>query len=97
MLERHGIERVVVAPGHEGGDDVADVIRLATACGVRVAVLPRLLEVIGTSVDFDDLGGQVLLGVRGFGLSPSSRVLKRAFDLIVGEPRVAGPAAAAAA
>jgi exopolysaccharide biosynthesis polyprenyl glycosylphosphotransferase len=63
---------------------VADIIRLATACGVRVAVLPRLLEVIGTSVEFDDLGGQVMLGMRGFGLSPSSRVLKRSFDLVVG-------------
>ena len=84
VLERHGIERVIVAPSQEGGDDIADVIRLATACGVRVAVLPRLLEVIGTSVDFDDVGGQVLLAVRGFGLSPSSRVLKRAFDLVVG-------------
>ena len=55
---------------------------------MRVAVLPRLLEVIGTSVEFDDLGGQVLLGVRGFGLSPSSRVLKRAFDLVVAVGRV---------
>ena len=67
----------------EGGDDVVDVIRLGTACGVRVAVLPRLLEVIGTSVEFDDLGGQALLGVRGFGLSPSSRLLKRMLDLVV--------------
>jgi exopolysaccharide biosynthesis polyprenyl glycosylphosphotransferase len=83
VLERHGIERVIVAPAQEGGGDVADVIRLATACGVRVAVLPRLLEVIGTSVDFDDLGGQVLLGIRGFGLSPSSRALKRVFDVVV--------------
>ena len=56
---------------------------LATACGVRVAVLPRLLEVSASSVEFDDLGGQVMLGMRGFGLSPSSRVLKRVFDLVV--------------
>ena len=42
-----------------------------------------MLEVIGTSVEFDDLGGRPLLGVRGFGLSPSSRVLKRCFDLVV--------------
>jgi exopolysaccharide biosynthesis polyprenyl glycosylphosphotransferase len=83
VLERHRIERVVVAPTHQGGDDVVDVIRLATACGVRVAVLPRMLEVIGTSVEFDDLGGQLLLGVRGFGLSPSSRLLKRCFDVVV--------------
>jgi exopolysaccharide biosynthesis polyprenyl glycosylphosphotransferase len=84
VIEEHRVERIVVAPTFEGGEDVADIIRLATACGVRVAVLPRLLEVIGTSVEFDDLGGQVMLGMRGFGLSPSSRVLKRVFDLVVG-------------
>jgi exopolysaccharide biosynthesis polyprenyl glycosylphosphotransferase len=84
ILEEHAVERVVVAPRQEGGEDVVDAVRLATACGVRVAVLPRMLEVVGTSVEFDDLGGQVLLGVRGFGLSPSSRLLKRAFDLSVG-------------
>jgi exopolysaccharide biosynthesis polyprenyl glycosylphosphotransferase len=83
LIERHGIERVVVAPMQEGGGDVVDIIRLATACGVRVEVLPRMLEVIGTSVVFDDLGGQRLLGVRGFGLSPSSRALKRTFDVLV--------------
>ena len=83
VIEQHRVERVIVAPTQEGGDDVVDIVRLATASGVRVAVLPRLLEVIGTSVEFDDLGGQVLLGVRGFGLSPSSRFLKRGFDLVV--------------
>ena len=83
VLERHRIERAIVASTQAGGEDVADVVRATTACGVRVAVFPRMLEVIGTSVEFDDLGGQVLLGVRGFGLTPSSRLLKRAFDLIV--------------
>jgi exopolysaccharide biosynthesis polyprenyl glycosylphosphotransferase len=83
VLEEHRIERVVVAPRLQGGEDVVDVIRLAKACGVRVAVFPRMLEVIGTSVEFDDLGGHLLLGVRGFGLSPSSRLLKRAFDTVV--------------
>jgi exopolysaccharide biosynthesis polyprenyl glycosylphosphotransferase len=83
VLERHAIERVIVEPVEQSGADVVDVIRLATACQVRVAVLPRMLEAIGTSVDFDDLGGQMLLGVRGFGLSPSSRVLKRCFDVVV--------------
>ena len=84
VVEQHRVERVVVAPAEEGGGDVVDIIRLATVCGVRVAVLPRMLEVIGTSVVFDDLGGQMLLGVRGFGLSPSSRLLKRTFDVVVG-------------
>jgi exopolysaccharide biosynthesis polyprenyl glycosylphosphotransferase len=83
VIEEHRIERVIVAPTGEGDDDVVDIVRLATATGVRVAVLPRLLEVIGSSVEFDDLGGRLLLGVRGFGLAPSSRVLKRAFDVVV--------------
>jgi len=83
VIRRHGIERVIVVPPQKEGADIVDIIRLATACGVRVAVLPRMLEVIGTSVVFDDLGGQVLLGVRGFGLSPSSQLLKRTFDVVV--------------
>jgi exopolysaccharide biosynthesis polyprenyl glycosylphosphotransferase len=82
VLEAERIERVIVAPRREG-DDIVDIVRMATASGVRVTVLPRLLEVIGTSVVFDDLGGRTLLGVRGFGLSPSSRLLKRVFDLVV--------------
>ncbi len=82
LVEQHRIERIIVAPRQLGGEDVVDVIRLATACGVRVAVFPRMLEVIGTAVEFDDLGGQLLLAVRGFGLSPSSRLLKRSFDAL---------------
>jgi exopolysaccharide biosynthesis polyprenyl glycosylphosphotransferase len=82
LLELHEVERVVVAPTAHGGEDVLDVIRLAKACGVRVAVLPRMLDAIGTAVEFDDLGGRLLLGVREFGLSPSSRVLKRSFDTV---------------
>ena len=83
VIERHRVERVIVAPALGAGDDVVDTVRVATASGVRVAVLPRLLEVMGTSVDFDDLGGRLLMGVRGFGLAPSSRFLKRSFDIVV--------------
>jgi exopolysaccharide biosynthesis polyprenyl glycosylphosphotransferase len=83
VVERHRVERVIIAPSHGGGEDVVDVIRLAKACGVKVAVLPRLLEVIGSAVEFDDLSGQALLAVRGFGLSRSSRILKRSLDVVV--------------
>ena len=83
VLDEQHIERVIVAPTHEGGEDVVELIRAVKACGVKVAVLPRLLEVIGSSVEFDDLSGQALLSIRGFGLSTSSRILKRALDLVV--------------
>ena len=74
---------MILAPTHGGGEDVVEEIRLAKACGVKVAVLPRLLEVIGSAVEFDDISGQALLAVRGFGLSRSSQLLKRSLDVVV--------------
>ncbi len=43
-----------------------DLVRTLKAVGVRVSVLPRLLEVVGSSVEFDDLHGVTLMGVRRF-------------------------------
>jgi lipopolysaccharide/colanic/teichoic acid biosynthesis glycosyltransferase len=45
-------------------------------------VLPRVCEVIGSSVEFDDLGGLTLLGVRPFKLPRSSQVIKRSVDIV---------------
>ncbi len=59
-----------------------DLVRTLKAVGVRVSVLPRLLEVVGSSVEFDDLHGVTLMGVRRFEMSRSSTVVKRAFDLL---------------
>jgi exopolysaccharide biosynthesis polyprenyl glycosylphosphotransferase len=83
VLREHRVERVVVVFREAGGDQGVEVVRLAKACGVKVAVLPPLLEVMGSSVEYDDLGGQALLSMRPFGLTPYSRALKRTFDLIV--------------
>jgi lipopolysaccharide/colanic/teichoic acid biosynthesis glycosyltransferase len=44
--------------------------------------LPRMFEVVGSAVEFDDLDGMTMLGVRRFGLSRSSRLLKRTFDIV---------------
>ena len=44
--------------------------------------VPRMLEVVGSTVEFDHIDGLTMLGVRRFGLSRSSRLLKRGFDLV---------------
>ena len=75
------MQRVIVAPAPGGSAETVDLVRVAKHAGVRVSVLPRLLEVVGSSVAFDDLDGLTVLGVRRFGLSRSSRLLKRSFDL----------------
>ena len=59
-----------------------NLVRTLKAVGVRVSVLPRLLEVVGSSVEFDDLHGVMVMGVRRFELTRSSAAVKRAFDLI---------------
>ena len=77
----HQVHRAIVAPVGYDGAHTLDAIRIAKGAGVRVTVLPRLWEVVGSSVEFDDLEGLTMLGLRRFGLSRSSRFLKRAFDL----------------
>jgi exopolysaccharide biosynthesis polyprenyl glycosylphosphotransferase len=76
------VHRIIVAPTAAGTDDVVELIRLANAVGVRVSVLPQILEVIGSSVAFDEVEGLAMLGVPRFGLCRSSRALKRAFDIV---------------
>jgi exopolysaccharide biosynthesis polyprenyl glycosylphosphotransferase len=84
ILLRHvrdlGAHRIIIAPTATSTDNVVELIRLAKAVGVRVSVLPQILEVIGSSVAFDEVEGLAMLGVPRFGLCRSSRVLKRAFD-----------------
>jgi lipopolysaccharide/colanic/teichoic acid biosynthesis glycosyltransferase len=62
-------------------DGIVDLVRAAKGLGVRVTVVPGILEVVGSTVAFDNIGGLPLLGVRAFGLSRSSRAVKRIFDL----------------
>jgi exopolysaccharide biosynthesis polyprenyl glycosylphosphotransferase len=77
------VHRVIIAPSTTDSHDVVNLIRAAKAVGVRVSVLPRMFEVVGSAVEFDDVDGMTMLGVRHFGFSRSSRMLKRTFDLIL--------------
>jgi exopolysaccharide biosynthesis polyprenyl glycosylphosphotransferase len=76
------VDRIIVAPAtNDDAAEIVGLVRTAKAIGVRVSVLPRMLEVVGSAVEFDVVDGMTMLGIRRFGLSHSSRVLKRAFDL----------------
>ena len=77
------VHRIILAPDTLDTGEVAQLIRVAKAVGVRVSVLPRMFEVVGASVEFDDVDGLTMLGVRRFGLVRSSMLLKRAFDIVV--------------
>ncbi|MEA2473645.1 MAG: hypothetical protein QOE06_1560 [Thermoleophilaceae bacterium] len=81
VLAENRIDRVVICPHGESSSDMLETIRVVKGLGVKVSVVPRLFEVVGTSVEFDDLGGLTLLGIRRYELTKSSAALKRALDI----------------
>ena len=82
LAEERDIHRVVVAPTTTDQGEVLNLIRAAKALGLKVSLLPRMLEVVGSSVEFDDLAGLNVMGVRRFGLTRSSWLVKRATDVV---------------
>ncbi len=83
LLAEHDVDRALIAPGRGDNDDhrLLDAIRVVKRLGVRVSVLPRLFEAVGSAYEFDDVEGATVLGVRHHGLSRSSWLIKRSFDL----------------
>jgi exopolysaccharide biosynthesis polyprenyl glycosylphosphotransferase len=81
LIEKLNVHRVIVEPSEAIPQTTLDFVREAKATGARVSLLPRILEVVGSAIEIDDLDGLTLLGVRRFGLSPWSRAVKRSFDV----------------
>jgi exopolysaccharide biosynthesis polyprenyl glycosylphosphotransferase len=76
------VHRAIIAPRSVDAGEMLNLVRTLKAVGVRVSVVPRLLEVVGSSVEFDDVHGVTVMGVRRFDLTRSSAAFKRAFDLL---------------
>ncbi len=82
VLCDHRVDRAVIAPGADDSDRLQlEWIRIVKSLGVRISVAPNLLEAVGSAYELDTVEGSILLGLRRHGLSRSSALLKRAFDL----------------
>jgi hypothetical protein len=81
VAEEVGAHRLIIA-GSPAGADSAELVRAAKAVGIHLTLLPQMFDVIGSAVSFHDLEGMTMLGVSRFGLPRSSRLLKRALDLL---------------
>jgi exopolysaccharide biosynthesis polyprenyl glycosylphosphotransferase len=75
----HAVDRVIVVP--DDSHDSIEAIRVVKALGVKISLLPRMLEVVGAAFEFDDVDGVTLLGIRRSQLNRSSHLLKRSLDL----------------
>jgi exopolysaccharide biosynthesis polyprenyl glycosylphosphotransferase len=74
-------ERVVIAFSSLSHEHLLDVIRVSRLLNLKISVVPRLFEMIGGSVEIDEVEGLTMLGLRGLGRTRSSLMLKRAIDL----------------
>nr|MBA3300759.1 sugar transferase [Thermoleophilaceae bacterium] len=75
------VERLIVAFSKHGHGVFLDAIRASKLLNVKITMVPRLFEVMGSAVEIDQLQGMTLLGLRGFQRTRSSLGLKRAIDV----------------
>jgi exopolysaccharide biosynthesis polyprenyl glycosylphosphotransferase len=81
VLVEHNVHRVIVVPGPADAGEALDAIRTVKSLGVKVSVCPRMFEVLGSAVEFDDVDGVTLLGLHRSRISRSSSMVKRGMDI----------------
>jgi exopolysaccharide biosynthesis polyprenyl glycosylphosphotransferase len=77
------VDRVFLIPTSADGETILEAVRRTAALGVKVSLVPRLFEVVGSAVAFDTVGGVTVLGIRQPGLSRGAVASKRAMDVVV--------------
>jgi exopolysaccharide biosynthesis polyprenyl glycosylphosphotransferase len=83
VCNAHGVERVVILSPEVRPEELVDLIRRLRGLDVRIGILPHVADVLGPSVEIDDVEGITVLGVGSAMLSRSSRLLKRAMDVTI--------------
>lgn len=81
IASAYRVDRIMLAPERADAEEVLNLIRAATSLGIKISVVPRMLEVVGSSAVFDDLEGMPLLSMRRARLTRSSYLIKRGVDV----------------
>jgi exopolysaccharide biosynthesis polyprenyl glycosylphosphotransferase len=78
------VERVVIALPTDSHEELANLVRPIQDLDVQIDVVPQLFELLGPGVELHTVEGIPLLGLPRARLGPSSMLLKRSTDLILG-------------
>ncbi len=81
VVRTHGVERVIFAFSRLPADRQIDLFQRCMTLGIRVDIVPRMFEVIGSRMQAHDIEGLPLVGLQAPKLSRSSQLLKRTLDL----------------
>jgi exopolysaccharide biosynthesis polyprenyl glycosylphosphotransferase len=77
-----GIERVIIAFSRDAPDKTVELVRSLKNLDVQVDIVPRLFDVIGPNFGVHTLEGLPLVGLPPAVPRQSSRLLKRAVDIV---------------
>lgn len=80
IIEEQRVDSVVIAFSAVPHEDLLDAIRRCKRRRVKISVVPRLFEVIGSRVELHDIEGLTLLGLRGPVRSRGALAAKRMMD-----------------
>lgn len=81
VIEEQRIDSVIIAFSAVHHEQLLQAIHRCRRRRVKVSVVPRLFEVIGSRVDVHDIQGLTVLGLRGSVRSRGTMAAKRAFDV----------------
>jgi exopolysaccharide biosynthesis polyprenyl glycosylphosphotransferase len=82
IVRTFDVERVVVALEHDPDETILEALRSLRELYVQIDIVPRLFQLVGPSVGIHTVEGLPLLGLPPTRLSRSSRLIKRATDVV---------------
>jgi exopolysaccharide biosynthesis polyprenyl glycosylphosphotransferase len=83
VATRHGVARVVCSGRDVDEEELEELLRRCRTLSLKVSLLPRLSDVLGSAVEIDDVEGVTVLGLNPPWLPRSSRALKRTMDIAI--------------
>jgi exopolysaccharide biosynthesis polyprenyl glycosylphosphotransferase len=83
IIRLFDIERVILAFSRESHEHSIALIRSLKDLNIQIDVVPRLYEMVTPGIGVHTVEGLPLIGLPSFSLSPSSRLLKRAMDVLL--------------
>ena len=83
VVRSHGVDRVVIAFSQAGHEELLHCIRVCRDEGVAVDIVPRLFEFLDGVRALDQVGGLPLLSIGTPHLARSSKIAKRALDVVL--------------
>ncbi|MBC7251256.1 MAG: undecaprenyl-phosphate glucose phosphotransferase [Anaerolineae bacterium] len=84
VVQAYGVDEVIIALPLRAHDRMADLVQVLQQTPVNIRVVPDFFAMALFQAKVEEFGGMPLIGLRVPALSEFDRLVKRAFDLIVG-------------